>query len=152
MEEVWERNGRRLNCNGLVLRGHGGFTGFMITMCSAAPHGPASLIVAQLRDWRKSPEAVTEMSVDCWIGNLTSLKQKSWSNTPLCTAGSKKDRAAVFPTGGRRRGEGGYQLKGEVTVRLAHQLPGKPAAGAEGKHVGGYWLSPIIKRIGQSCG
>lgn len=36
-----------------------------------------------------------------------------------------------------------------IDIRLA-QLPGEPAAGAGSKHIGRYYLSSIIKRIGES--
>ena len=44
------------------------------------------------------------------------------------------------------RGEGGYHLWG-----MTWSVTRETVAGAGGKHVGSYWLSPVIKRIGYSC-
>ena len=47
---------------------------------------------------------------------------RPWSNTPSCMA----DGMAVVLVIGEGS-EGIYQLPKEIDVRLAHQLPGKPA-------------------------
>ena len=49
----------------------------------------------------------------------------SWSDTPPCVADCGKDMAAVLATWGRGR----LPVMGRTDVRLAHQLPGKPAEG-----------------------
>ena len=59
---------------------------------------------------------------------------KPWSNMPPCTADGGQDSAATLAIQGRRR----LPFIGGIDIRLAHQLPGKPAAGAGGKHVGSY--------------
>ena len=57
-----------------------------------------------------------------------------WSNTPPLIADSRQDRAAIFSTQERKR----LPFIEGIDVRLAHPLPGKPASGAGGPHVGGY--------------
>ena len=47
----------------------------------AAPPRLASLAVAQLWDWRKSPETATETSLVYWIGDLSCLEQGSGVTT-----------------------------------------------------------------------
>ena len=37
---------------------------------------------------------------------------------------------------------------GGTDVRLAHQLPGQPVAGARGKYINSMFIKPIIERIG----
>ena len=49
-------------------------------------------------------------------------------------ADSRKDMAATFATWGRSK----LPFIGGIEVRLTHQLPRKPAAGAGGKHVDSY--------------
>ena len=57
-------------------------------------------------------------------------KAKSWSNTPPCIADGEQDTAAVFEI---QQGEGRLPVIGGIDIRLAHQLPRKPAAGAGGR-------------------
>ena len=52
-------------------------------------------------------------------------KAKSWSNTPPCIADGEQDTAAVFEI---QQGEGRVLVIGGIDIRLAHQLPRKPAA------------------------
>ena len=49
-------------------------------------------------------------------------------------ADSKQNAAVIFTTQETRR----PPLIGGIDIRLAHQLPGKPAAKAGGKFVGSY--------------
>ena len=49
-------------------------------------------------------------------------------------ADGKQDTAEVFATQGRGR----LPVIDGTDIGLAHQLPGKPVAGAGGKHVGSY--------------
>ena len=73
-----------------------------------------------------------------WIRNLTSQKQRSQSDTPPPKAeggqAGGQDTTTVF-TAWRR---GRLPFIGGINLRLAHQLSGKPAAGAGGKLVGSY--------------
>ena len=62
------------------------------------------------------------------------LEAKHPRVTPPCMVGGRQDLAAIVATWGRKR----LPFTGGIDVRLAHQLPGKPAAGAGGKHVGSY--------------
>ena len=75
-----------------------------IQECWAAPRRPASLVVAQPGDQRKTPEAVTETSV-AWIRG--SYTKGSWSDTPPLAAEGRQDMAASSL---HYSGEGGYQL------------------------------------------
>lgn len=80
---------------------------------------------------KKSLEAEIEMSMDCWIGNFTISEVKVLGDTLLCTADSKRTgQQSLLPEecGGRRR----LPAIGGSDVRLAHQLPRKPVAVAEG--------------------
>ena len=64
---------------------------------------------------------------------------KSWSDNPLYTAAGRQDMATVFATGDGGRGvRRRLPVIGGIDVSLAYQLPGKPEAGARGKHVGSY--------------
>ena len=57
---------------------------------------------------------------------LTHLKRMGLKAIPPpCMAGSRQDVTAIFTTQGRRR----LPFVGGIDIRLAHQLPGKPAAG-----------------------
>ena len=95
---------------------------------------PASLVIAQPQDQRKRLETSTETSTIYWIGNLTSPKQ-SLGATPHCG----QQTAAVFTKGrGKREEVTSYRVNWGIDVRLAHQLPGKPEAGAGGKHIASY--------------
>ena len=107
---------------------------------------PADLQPCNCPDWRPKKEPRdsyrdTNGSLD--RGTYMSRKKGSWSETPLRTAAGKKDIANL-----RYLGKMEATIYRGTDVRMAHQLPGKPAAGAGGKHVGNYWLSPIINRIG----
>ena len=130
-----------------LLSGDGRQTINRIRKCWATPFKPACLVVAWLQDQRKSPEAGTETSRVYGLGHLIRLKQKSWIK-PHCvwqTAG--RTRQESFLLRGRRR----LSLIGGIDIRLVHQLPGKPAAEAGGKQGSSHYLSPIFKRIGESC-
>ena len=72
---------------------------------------------------------MTEISRVYCTGDLTCLKQRSWSDTPPWPADGKQNMVAIFTTRVRRK----LPLIGESDVRLTHQLAGKPAAGAGGK-------------------
>ena len=54
-----------------------------------------------------------------WIGYLTCLKLRSWSDTQPCVADGRQDIAVSLP----------YQRKKKVEIdfRLIHWFPGKPA-------------------------
>ena len=91
------------------------------------PHRPASHVIAQLQDPRKSPE--TETSTIYWIGNLISLKQ-----SPGAIPYHVWMQSGTLATQGRRR----LPFIGETVVRLAYHVPGKPVAGAGGKRIGSY--------------
>ena len=54
----------------------------------------------------------------------------SWSHTLPCTADSRQNEAAVFTTPGEKGYIYLYPFIGGSDVRLAHQLPWKPEAGA----------------------
>ena len=71
--------------------------------CWAAPHRPASLVVAQPWDQRKSPDTVTETSMAYWTGESYKSEAKSWSDTPLCIADNRQDMVGNFTTPERRR-------------------------------------------------
>ena len=62
--------------------------------------------------------------------------------------GRRQDTAEISSTRVIRRlpFTGGTDI---TNIRLAHQSPGKPAAGAGGNHIGSYSISPKIKRIGK---
>ena len=140
---------------------------FVMVACCAAPRSPAILATAQLWDRRKILEPVTETSVTCWTGYLTSQRQRFWSHAPHptlygCTAKGRQDTAAIFATQGR--GGGDYQLQGpwlqkssllaratgaRAAVFLlmteytgAFLVPGleKLLAGGWANHTGSYWL------------
>ena len=64
-----------------------------------------------------------------WTGESHSSEAKGPKGTPHW-----QDVAAIFANWGERR----LPFIGGIDVRLAHQLPGKPAAGAGGKRVGSY--------------
>ena len=51
---------------------------------------------------------------------------RSWSHTPRCAVNVRQDPAAVFSPGGGLGGQ--LPVIGGINVRLAHQLPRKPAA------------------------
>ena len=61
-------------------------------------HRPASLVVAQAQDQRKSLQTGAETSIALDNGIL---QEGSWSNTLLCAADSGRDTAEVFTTRGR---------------------------------------------------
>lgn len=86
------------------------------------PYRLARLIVARPQDQRKNPDVVTVTSMVYWMGDLTHLKQRSWSNLPMVY--SRQDMAAIFNIWGRRRLPG----KGAMDVSLARWLPGNQAA------------------------
>ena len=65
-----------------------------------------------------------------WIRGLNTSETKG----PLRPADGRQDMAAILTSWGRRK----LPFIGGIDFRLAHQLPGKPAAGAGGKHVGSY--------------
>ena len=69
--------------------------------------------MAQPRGQRKRLETATELSMVYWIGDLTLLKP------------------------------GRLPFIGGIDVRLAHQLPGKPAAGAHPSQP--LWLTTITR-------
>ena len=92
--------------------------------CWAAPHRPASLVVAQPRDQRKNLETMTETSTVYGMGALTRLKQKVLGQHSTANSRQRAERRLPFIRG--------------IDVMLARQLPGKPAPGAGGKHVGSY--------------
>ena len=97
---------------------------------------------------RKSLETATERDTSGLVDRESYKSEaKHWSNMPPCTADSGQDSAAIFAIQGRQR----LPFTGGIDVQLAHQLPGKPEAGKGSKLVGSYRLSPMIKRIGQSC-
>ena len=58
------------------------------------------------------------------------LKQKVLEHQPVDYSGQAI--TAIFPTQARRR----LLFIGGIGLRLAYQLPGKPAAGAGSEHVG----------------
>lgn len=71
---------------------------------------------------RKDLERVTETSTVYWTWYRTCLKQRSWSNTSPCMEDGKQDMVEIFSKK--------LSFTGRTDVRLAHQLPRKPAAGA----------------------
>lgn len=83
-----------------------------VEYCRAAPHRPVSLIVAQPRNQRKSPETAKETSTVYWKWDLTGLKQRvlEW-----CLALHSKRQAghgnSLLSSVGRRR----LPLRGELT-------------------------------------
>ena len=91
-------------------------------------HRPADLVIVQLRGRRKSLETTTETLTIYWIGNLTSPK-RSPGVTP-----HHVQQTVAGPSSSLLEGRGwNLPVIGGIDVRLAHQLPGKPAAGAEVK-------------------
>ena len=89
--------------------------------CWAALSSPASPVLTQLQDGRKSPEPATETSVVYWMGELRHLKQGPGA-TPLHVWGT------VGRTWGSLcSGDSGLPIIGGIDIRLAHWLPGKPA-------------------------
>ena len=67
-----------------------------------------------------------------WIGHLTGLQQNILQQHPIVYGRQKARHGSNLPYLGRRR----LPFIGGIEVRLAHQLPGKPAAGVGGKHTG----------------
>ena len=64
---------------------------------------------------------------------------KSAAKDPGVTPHRERQRAGrTWQESSLRAGEKGPPFKGGTDVSLAHQLPGKPAPGAGGKHVGSY--------------
>ena len=88
---------------------------------------------AQLRDCRESLEAATETSILIRQGILRIRNEGPGNDSPPRTADSRQDAEGTFATWGRR-----LPFIWGIGVRLARQLPGKPASGAGGKHVGNY--------------
>ena len=60
-------------------------------------------------------------------GGTYMSEARSWSNTPQCAVEGGQDMAAVFA--GVRARLPDRQLQGEIDIRWAYQLPGKPAKG-----------------------
>ena len=103
--------------------------------------------------WMEEPCGLQSMGLQRvghnWGTSLTGnkhIQNKGPGAAPLHVwqMAGRKDMA-IFVTWGRKR----LSFIGSIDVRLSHQLPGKPAAGAGGNHVGSYWLSPMIQRTGQ---
>ena len=103
--------------------------------------------------WMEEPRGLQSMGLQRvrhnWATSLIGdkhIQNKGPGATPLYVwqMAGRKDMA-IFVIWGRKR----LSSIGSIDVRLSHQLPGKPAAGAGGKHVGSYWLSPMIQKIGQ---
>ena len=57
-------------------------------------------VLPQLQDQRKNPDVVTVTSMVYWMGDLTHLKQRSWSNLPMVY--SRQDMAAIFTNWGEK--------------------------------------------------
>ena len=74
--------------------------------------GFASLVVAQPRDWRKSPETAIETSMVYWTGHL----RQKLPDTPLFIADGRQGTAAAFATWGKKR----IPFIGGIDVRWAH--------------------------------
>ena len=87
------------------------YVGLVVGDCWAAPHSPASLVVAQTQDRRKSPETATETSMVYCTGGLT---QRVLERHPtVCSrrwAGHSGEQEATV-------------YWGLTDVRWAHQLP-----------------------------
>ena len=83
----------------------------------------ASLVLAQPQDQRKCLEAMTETSTTCWIGKLTSQKQSPGATPHHVQQTVRQDMATKMAAGEKER----LPFIGGIEVRLAHQLPGKPA-------------------------
>ena len=86
-----------------------------IKPCWVATPRPASPVLSQPRDQRKSLESATETSMISWIRGifLVWTKVLEWHPT-MCSRGGQ-DLVAVFTP--RWDGEGGYQLQEELTLR-----------------------------------
>lgn len=73
--------------------------------CWAAPCKPAIPVLEQPQVQRKSLESAIEINVnslkDDKGGSYTS-EARSYSDTPLCAAGSGQDKVTVFAPGGRK--------------------------------------------------
>ena len=109
--------------------------------CWTISHRPAHLVVVQPHNWRKGPKDSNRNIY--WTRNPAYLKQRIpvWHST--------MDRRQQAGHNNRLR-----HLEEEATIcrdnwcQVGHQLPGKPAARAADKHIGSYWLSSKIKRLG----
>ena len=124
------------------VRAPGSFPGLLADLSLGLHMAGLETLYNNCPAWRpKNPETVTETSVGYCIGDLILLKQKVLEWHPLCVRWVGATR--TFRTPGRRR----LPFLAEIAVRLAHQLPGKPVAGARGKHVDSYWLSPVIRGL-----
>ena len=66
------------------------------------PPRSARFVVAQQCVVRMSLETAVETSRVYWTGNLSSLRQSSWVDTPLCMADSRQDLQSSVHSGGRR--------------------------------------------------
>ena len=110
--------------------------------CWTVPHRPAHLVVVQPHNWRKEPrDSNTDIS---WTRNPAYLKQRIpvWHPTTNCRWQAGHNNRL------RHSGEKEATIYRDNWCQVGPQLPGKPAAGAADKHIGSYWLSSIIKRLG----
>ena len=97
-----------------------------VRMCWVAPHRPASLAVVQPQDQRKGLETATETSVVYWTGDLTRLKQRVLEQHPTVYSRWQARHGSHLGYSGEKEAA----IYRGTDVRLAHQSPGKPAAGA----------------------
>ena len=100
---------------------------FLTQKIWAVLHGPASLVVAQLWDkraWRHQWLIIQENS-HIW--------SRSWNDTFTIHGREHAGRATICYPRAKR-----LPFIGIIDVRSSHQLPGRPAAKAGGKHVRSY--------------
>ena len=73
-----------------------------------------ALLIAQLWDWRKSPESITETSTMIGYRILQARNKRSWSDTPPCTVDGRLSMAVIC-TNGRWGGWNWHQDSSSVT-------------------------------------